>query len=35
MKFIIKRRFDDSVMFEIEADSFIEAIEKIRAGLVR
>jgi hypothetical protein len=33
MKFTIRNRYDDSVMFEIEADSFVRAIEAKKADL--
>ena len=33
MKFTIKNRWDGSVLFEVEADSFIEAVEQKRANL--
>ena len=33
MKFEIRNRYDDSVMFEVEADSFVKAVEAKRADL--
>ena len=33
MKFTVKNRWNDSVMFEVEADSFVKAIEQKRANL--
>jgi len=33
MKFTIRSRFNDSVMFEIEADSFVKAVESKKADL--
>ena len=33
MKYIIKNRFSDEVIFEMEAESFKEAVEKNKANL--
>ncbi len=33
MKFTVKNRWNDSVMFEVEADDFIKAVERKRADL--
>ncbi len=33
MKFTVKNRFNNSVLFEIEADTFIQAIEKHKSNL--